>query len=179
MENNCKIVFLGETRVGKTSLISHFMTGDYDDGIESTSGASYSSKTIEIQGQSLKLDIWDTAGQEKYRSLTKFFYKDADIAILVYDITNRKSFEEIRDYWYNQVRTTGINNPIIGFIGNKCDKVDEAVVSENEARDFAACSDAEFGLTSAVEDIGLDDLLLRLGTKYLNVMKKHEDPSGM
>ena len=178
MENNCKVVVLGESRVGKTSLISRYLTGAYYDGIESTSGASYSSKTIETQGQSLRLDMWDTAGQEKYRSLTKFFYKDADIVILVYDITNRKSFEELRDYWYNQVRTTGTNNPIIGLVGNKSDKVDEAVVSENEARDFAACSDAEFGLASAVENIGIDNLLLRLGTKYLNVMKKHEDPSG-
>jgi small GTP-binding protein len=178
MENNCKIVFLGESRVGKTSLISRFMTGAYEDGIESTSIALFSSKTIEIQGQLLRFDMWDTAGQEKYRSLTKFFYKDIDIAILVYDITNRKSFEEIRDYWYNQVRTMGMNNPIIGFVGNKCDKVDEAEISENEARDFTACSDAEFGLASAVENIGIDDLLLRLGTKYLNVMKKYENPSG-
>jgi Ras-related protein Rab-22 len=72
-----------------------------------TTGASYAGKTMsfdELNGQSIKFEIWDTAGQEKYRALTKIFYKDAGVAILVYDITRKESFAEIKNYWYNQIK---------------------------------------------------------------------------
>ena len=109
----------------------------------------------------------------KYRSLTKFFFKDALIVFLVYDITKRESFDEIRKYWYEQVKEGGTENVIIGIVGNKCDKVGEGVVSENEAREFATSVGAEFGLISASENSGIDDLVLRLVNKYLNVVKEN------
>ena len=111
-QNSCKIVLLGESGVGKTSIISRYITGKFNKNCESTNGASYSSKTIKLPKlkKELKLDIWDTAGQEKYRSLTKFFYKDASIAIFVYDVTRRESYEEIKNYWLNQLKTFGEGN---------------------------------------------------------------------
>ena len=101
----CTVVLLGESGVGKTCIISRYITGLFDDKSESTNGASYASKLNDYPnlGKTLRLDIWDTAGQERYRSLTKFFYKDAAIAILVYDITRKQSFEEIKSYWYKQL----------------------------------------------------------------------------
>ena len=95
----CKVVFVGESGDGKTSIISRIVNNFYDEKTESTDGATYASKSIEVQGQSIRLDLWDTGGQEKYRSLTRFFYKDSPIVIIVYDITKRESFEGIRDYW--------------------------------------------------------------------------------
>ena len=89
----CKVVLLGESGVGKTCIISRFINNTFDDNGMSTTG-----------GKSIKFDIWDTAGQEKYRALTKIFYKDASIAILVYDITRRESFEELKNYWFNQIK---------------------------------------------------------------------------
>ena len=103
----CKVVLLGESGVGKTCIIARFINNTFEDNIMSTTGASYAGKTItfdEFGGKSIKFEIWDTAGQEKYRALTKIFYKDAGVAILVYDITRKESFEEIQKYWYHQIK---------------------------------------------------------------------------
>ena len=103
----CKVVLLGESGVGKTCIIARFINNTFEDNIMSTTGASYAGKTMsfdEFNGQSIKFEIWDTAGQEKYRALTKIFYKDAGVAILVYDITRKDSFDEIKNYWYNQIK---------------------------------------------------------------------------
>ena len=103
----CKVILLGEAGVGKTGLIARFINNSFEDNITSTTGASYYGKTMtfdEYDGKSIKFEIWDTAGQEKYRSLTKTFYKDAKVAILVYDITRKESFEELQKYWIEQIR---------------------------------------------------------------------------
>ena len=103
----CKVVLLGESGVGKTCIIARFINNTFEENLISTTGASYAGKTMtfdEFGGKSLKFEIWDTAGQEKYRSLTKIFYKDAGAAILVYDITRKESFEEIQKYWINQIK---------------------------------------------------------------------------
>jgi small GTP-binding protein len=108
MSNNsklCKTILIGETGVGKTSIIARYINNKYEEGIMSTHGANYISKNVEFEeyNESINFQIWDTAGQEKYRGLTKIFYKDAKIIILVYDISSRKSFEEIKNYWYKQI----------------------------------------------------------------------------
>ena len=103
----CKVVLLGESGVGKTCIIARFINNIFENNIISTTGASYTGKTMtfdEYDGKSVKFEIWDTAGQEKYRSLTQIFYKDASIAILVYDITSQESFDEIQNYWYEQIK---------------------------------------------------------------------------
>ena len=104
---NCKVVLLGESGVGKTSIISRFINDTFEEGLVTTTGASYACKDMEFKdynNQVIKFEIWDTAGQEKYRSLTSIFYKDSQIAILVYDVTSEESFEEIEKYWYPQLR---------------------------------------------------------------------------
>ena len=120
----CKVVLLGESGVGKTCIISRYTNNTFEDNIMSTTGASYCGKAMtfdEYGGKTIKFEIWDTAGQEKYRALTKIFYKkyraltkifykDAAVAILVYDITRRKSFDEIKNYWYNQIKESGKAN---------------------------------------------------------------------
>ena len=101
----CKTILIGESGVGKTSIIARYINNKYEEGIISTHGANYISKNVEFEeyNESINFQIWDTAGQEKYRGLTKIFYKDAKIIILVYDISSRKSFEEIKNYWYKQI----------------------------------------------------------------------------
>ena len=103
----CKVVLLGESGVGKTCIIARFINNTFEENLISTTGASYAGKTMTFDdygGKSIKFEIWDTAGQEKYRSLTKIFYKDAGAAILVYDITRKESYEEIQKYWFNQIK---------------------------------------------------------------------------
>ncbi len=103
---SCKVVLLGESGVGKTSIISRYISDSFQSSSMATTGASFAAKTMEFENhnKNLKFEIWDTAGQEKYRALTKIFYKDASIAILVYDITRKESFDEIKNYWTEQLK---------------------------------------------------------------------------
>ena len=175
MENgntkSVKAVLLGESGVGKTCIIARFINNTFENNIMSTTGASYAGKTMafeEFGGQCIKFEIWDTAGQEKYRSLTKIFYKDAAVAILVYDITRKESYEELKNYWYNQLKECSPSNIVIGIAANKCDLYDNEQVSEDEARKFAEEIGAVFKLTSANTNTGIEDLFKTIGCKVLD-----------
>ena len=103
----CKVVLLGESGVGKTCIINRFINDSFSEDEKSSAIPTFTVKTMrfdEFEGKNIKFEIWDTAGQEKYRALNKLFYTDAGVAILVYDVTNKQSFEEIQKYWYNQIK---------------------------------------------------------------------------
>ena len=108
----CKVVLIGESGVGKTSIISRYISNTFSSVLTATPGASFTTKTVYLQEykQSIKFEIWDTAGQEKYRALAKVFYKNAAVCILVYDITRRKSFEELKNYWVNEIKSNASQN---------------------------------------------------------------------
>ena len=185
MENgntkSVKAVLLGESGVGKTCIIARFINNTFENNIMSTTGASYAGKTMafeEFGGQCIKFEIWDTAGQEKYRSLTKIFYKDAAVAILVYDITRKESYEELKNYWYNQLRECSPSNIVIGIAANKCDLYDNEQVSEDEARKFADEIGAVFKLTSANTNTGIEDLFKTIGCKVLDPNYSEDDESN-
>ena len=165
-----KIVLLGDSGVGKTCIISRFISSKYEEDINSTNGASYASKKIEYPhlNKTLVLDIWDTAGQEKYKSLTKFFYKDAEMIILVYDITTIEPFDNIKNYWHKEVEQLAGKNVILGIVGNKCDLYDDEAVPEYEARKYAKSINAIYALTSAQNNFGISELFKNIGNKYLD-----------
>ena len=104
-----KVVLLGESGSGKTAILSRYINNTFEDNIMATTGAYYKTKVewFEEENQSIKLEIWDTSGREKYRALQKIFYKDANVCILVYDITRKESFDEIRNYWAKEVKEFG------------------------------------------------------------------------
>ena len=165
-----KLVLIGDSGVGKTCLISRFISGQFDANVNSTNGASYASKKVEFPelGKSLVLDIWDTAGQEKYKSLTKFFYKDAAMVVLVYDITRRESYDNLKNFWYKEIKEHGEKDIILGIAGNKSDLYDDEAVPEKEAREFAESVGAIFTLTSAQNNSGVNKLFENIGKKFLN-----------
>ena len=168
---NCKVVLLGESGVGKTSIISRFINDAFEEGCVSTTGASYVSKDLvfkDYKNQLVKFEIWDTAGQEKYRSLTQIFYKDASIAILVYDITSEESFEEVQNYWYKQLKECAPKNIVIGLAANKSDLFENEQVPEEKARNFAQEIGAIFRLTSAYTSVGVEELFIGVGCKFLD-----------
>lgn len=101
-----KVVLVGESGVGKTSIISKYTLNDFKSQRLPTTGANFVQKTIilEEENKSIKFEIWDTAGQEQYRSLAKVFYKNATVCILVFDITRKSSFDELKNYWVNEVK---------------------------------------------------------------------------
>ena len=166
----CKVVLLGDSGVGKTCIITRFVSSSFDANMTSTNGASYCTKLVKYEqlGKNLLLDVWDTAGQEKYRSLTKFFYKDAAAVILVYDITREDSFENMKNYWYNQLLENCNKNVVLGVVGNKCDLFEEEKVTEADAREFADKIGAIFELTSAQNNTGITEIFQEVGNKYLD-----------
>ena len=174
----CKVVLLGDSGVGKTCIISRYISGAFDQNSPTTNGASYASKIVEIANKSVSLDIWDTAGQEKYKSLTKFFYKDAKVAILVYDITQKESFTNMKQYWYEQLKEFGSKDIIIGVAGNKCDMYEKEEVTENEGKEFAEQIGAFFEMTSAKNNTGINDLFMNAAQRFFDPNYKQNPEDG-
>ena len=176
----CKVVLLGETMTGKTSLISRLVDNTFNYNEQTTFVASNYSKEIEypeFNNITLKLQIWDTAGQEKFRSINKIFYKEAAVAILVYDITNERSFEQLKSYWYQEVKQKGEKNVVFAVAGNKCDLFSEEKVNEKQGREFATEIGAVFFQTSPLSNINVNELFREVGKVYLqkNGLDKNEE----
>jgi small GTP-binding protein len=162
-----KVVLLGEMGVGKTSIIAQFMDQTFQEDLQSSTGGTFSSKTFTYGGgKLLKFEIWDTAGQERYRSLTTMFYKDANAACLVYDITRKLTFEEMQNYWVQQIKENAPKDLILIIVGNKSDLTDEEEVDEDTARKFAEDLNAMFFTTSAKNYSGICDLFIQIAKKY-------------
>ena len=166
---NIKVVLVGDTGVGKTSIIDRYINDKYDINQKTTLVSSYTFKKLYIKkySKSVSLDIWDTAGQELYRALSKNFYLNASVGILVYDITRKSSFNSIKDYWYEQLKTFGEENMIFEMVGNKNDLYQKEDISEEEARNYAKSIRAGFHLISCKENVGIKDLFEDCGKKYL------------
>ena len=166
----CKVVLLGDSGVGKTCIISRYISGAFDQNSPTTNGASYASKILEFPklNKKISLDIWDTAGQEKYKSLTKFFYKDAAVAILVYDITQKDTFESMKKFWYQQLQEFGSKKIILGIAGNKCDMYEREEVNENDAKEFAESKGAFFEITSAKNNTGINELFMNAANRFVD-----------
>ena len=171
-DEGCKVVLLGETGVGKTSIIAQFMENEFTDDQPATTGATFVSKNLLIRhfNKVLTFEIWDTAGQEKFRSLSKMFYKDSAVVILVYDITNTKTFEELQYYWINQIKEHAPKKIIIAIAANKSDLAKREQVDEEKARLFAREMGAIFKITSAKNKSDIEDLFQEIGKCYYDPM---------
>ena len=169
----CKMVLVGESGVGKTSIIHRYLYNEYDDNRITTSSPEYKNKILEYPeyNKSITFDIWDTAGQEAYRSVTRNFYINAAIGLMVYDIRVKDSFENIKTYWSEQLKEYGEENIILAIAGNKSDLFEDQKVSEKEVKKFAESIGAIFELTSCKENIGINELFYECGKKYLEVNK--------
>ena len=165
-----KVVLLGESGVGKTSIISQFTTNQFNPRVPTSVSAKFVSKTIEFPqyNKIIKFDIWDTVGQEKYRSLAKIFYKDAKIIIFVYDVTREFSFEALKDFWYKETQNNADNDPIFALVGNKIDLYEQQKIDNNDGKAFADEIKAIFQTTSALSNSGIKNLFDNLGKKYID-----------
>jgi len=174
-----KVVLVGESGVGKTSIITQFIDQTFQEDIQSTTGGTFSTKSVVCDGgKILKFEIWDTAGQEKYRSLTTMFYKDANAAVMVYDVTRKDSFEEMKNYWANQIKDNSPENIILAIAANKSDLIEQETVDEEEARNFAKELNAIFVTTSAKSSEGINSLFEEIAKKYsgaTNITIKEEE----
>ena len=164
----CKVVILGEPGVGKTSIISRYITNQFFPVVISTTGASYSTKLLKIDNDKIKFQIWDTAGQERFRSLAKIFYQNAVAVILVYDITIRDTFEQLKEYWIKEIKENAPPDIILALAANKSDKYKDEQVDINEGKELARQLNAIFKSTSALSSKGIDELFLTIGKKFLD-----------
>ena len=146
-----KVILLGETAVGKTSIIKRYYDDTFDTNEVTTISMSYVDKIIELNKMKYKLIIWDTIGQEKYRSISKLFLTEAKIVILVYCIDKKDTFENL-DFWYNLYKEELGDEAILGIAGNKADLLLEQVVPYEEGEKFANERGAIFAEISAKEN---------------------------
>ena len=155
-----KIVLIGDSGVGsKTSLMNRIVTGQFDDNIPSTKAPSYASKSIQLKNdKTIKLDMWDTGGEEQYRSLIKFFLIDADCIIMGYDVTNPNSFESIKSFWYNYSKENSVTD-LIYLIGNKIDLYEDRIVEEKEALQYCEENNLRYFEISCLFDRGIEKLI--------------------
>jgi len=143
-----KLVFLGDQSVGKTSVITRFMYDSYDSTYQATIGIDFLSKTMYLEDRTVRLQLWDTAGQERFRSLIPSYIRDSSVAVVVYDVSNRKSFENVSK-WIDDVRTERGQNVIVVLVGNKTDLEEERQVTAQEAEARAQELDVMWIETSA------------------------------
>ena len=169
-EEIIKIVLIGDEGVGKTSIISRYKNDTSIENMETSLGASFCGKKIQIGDKTVLINIWDTAGQEKYHSISISFYRDAKIVCLVYDITNQDSFVNLKEKWLKDVQNYGEKNTILAVVGNKFDLFEKEQVTEKEAREFAEKRGAIFMSTSC-ENGGdnIKELFESLAKKYLSL----------
>ena len=164
-----KVILLGESGVGKSCIILRFIYNSFIPNHISTTLSTCTTKKIVYNNKDLVIyDIWDSAGQEKFRSIAKINYQDAGVVILVYDITNEESFNSIKDYWYPQVKEHSPENSIIALVGAKCDLNENCKVNEEEAISYAKSIKAIYKSTSSLSNIGIDELFEEIGKKILS-----------
>ena len=168
-----KLIILGDTGVGKTSIINRYIENKFTDNIPSTIGSNYIGKNLKRGDKQYVLNIWDTTGQERYRSVTKLFVQEAKIVVLVYSINSKESFN-VLDIWYKQVLDICGENIIIAVIGNKTDLFDQneyednELISEEEGKKYATDKNALFKLVSAkIDRKGINSLFDELLDEYI------------
>ena len=181
MTTTCKIVLVGDAGTGKTCIISRFVNDKFNKSQMTTACPSFCTKTISYPQykKTINLEIWDTAGQEMYRSISKLFYKNASVGILVYDITSIKSFQNIKDYWYNELKQNTDSNIIFNLVGNKIDLFENEEVNEEEAKEYAKSINANFYLTSAKNNLEITNLFLQSGAKFIDPNLNSENKENL
>ena len=165
-----KIILLGDSGVGKTNIILRYLKDEFNQNSISTIGTTFGVKELIRNNITYNLNIWDTTGQEVYRSVTKLFIQGAKIVILVYCIDQKKSFESL-DYWYNSIMEICGENVVLGIVGNKMDLFDDeekVEVTEEDGQKYANEKKAIFKLVSAkIDKKGIDSLFDQLFDKYI------------
>jgi len=179
MTDECvyKVLLLGDTTVGKTCFLMKYTDKTFQDIHMATIGLDYRLKSMKLKsGKNIKLQIWDTAGQDRFRAITKNYYKGSHGIILIYDVTNIQTFENVKS-WVNQIREEASTNVIIYIAANKIDMEEERKVSKEEGEKLAQELGFPFMETSAKSGVNInetfDDLVERIDKVYGNAPQKN------
>ena len=131
-----KYIIIGNSGVGKSNITIRFLQDKFSDNYIPTIGVEYGAKSLDIDNMTYRIQIWDTAGQENYRSITRSYYNNCSCALVVYDITNKQSFEDVQ-IWIKDCKKNTTNNILFVLIGNKIDLDDKRVISYEEGEKYA------------------------------------------
>ncbi|XP_055334422.1 uncharacterized protein LOC129585669 [Paramacrobiotus metropolitanus] len=167
-----KVVLVGDSGVGKTNLVSRFARNEFSLESKSTIGVEFATKSVQIEGKTIKVQCWDTAGQERYRAIGSAYYRGALGALLVYDITKRPTFTNIQS-WLKDLRDSADNNLVILMVGNKSDLKHLRAVNIEEGKALAESNKMFFIETSALDASNVENAFHTLLTEiYHNIMTK-------
>ena len=169
-----KIMVLGESRVGKTSLIKKYTKDQFGGVYLTTVGMDFQDKIIDIEDKKVRLQIWDTAGQERFRNVTKSYFQSSHGFVLVYDITDETTFDKT-NFWMDQIKLNGIENAKLILVGNKCDLINERKVSIEEGEKRAKDNNIKFFESSAKDGTNVNEMFFELGKLIYQDSKGKEE----
>lgn len=178
-----KVVLIGDSGVGKSNLLSRFTRNEFSLESKSTIGVEFATRSIIVDGKTIKAQIWDTAGQERYRAITSAYYRGAVGALLVYDITRHTTFESV-ERWLKELQDHTDNNIVVMLVGNKADLRHLRAVSTEDGQALAERESLYFMETSALESTNVENAFKQVLTQiYRIVVKKaldvSEEPSAI
>jgi len=172
-----KLLLIGDSGVGKSCLLLRFADNTYTDSYISTIGVDFKIRTLDIDGKTVKLQIWDTAGQERFRTITSSYYRGAHGIIVVYDVTDKVSFNNVKQ-WLGEIDRYACQSVNKLLAGNKADLVEKKVVDFNEAKEFADSLGISFLETSAKSAQNVDEAFLTMTRQIKErVSRNHEGPA--
>ena len=173
--SKAKLIIVGEATVGKTSILLQYNENNFQENYLTTIGNDKIIKDFTINGKKVRIDIWDTAGQEKYRAVNKIFMKNTQIALIVYSITDKNSYEQL-SFWINQVKEVNKDKQIIfGIAANKSDLFEQQVIDTEKGKKFADDNNCLFFETSAKDHGSIVNVFDKLVEKYVENNNNEKD----
>jgi len=166
-----KVVLIGDSGVGKSNLLSRFTRNEFNLESKSTIGVEFATRSIQVDGKTIKAQIWDTAGQERYRAITSAYYRGAVGALLVYDITKSVSFENV-ERWLKELRDHADSNIVIMLVGNKSDLRHLRSVNTEDAQAYCEKEGLSFIETSALESTNVEKAFHQILTEIYHIVHK-------
>ncbi|EKX43726.1 hypothetical protein GUITHDRAFT_159767 [Guillardia theta CCMP2712] len=172
-----KVVLIGDSGVGKSNLLSRFTRNEFNLESKSTIGVEFATRSIQVDGKTIKAQIWDTAGQERYRAITSAYYRGAVGALLVYDIAKHVTFENV-DRWLKELRDHADHNIVIMLVGNKSDLRHLRAVATDDARGYAEQRNLSFIETSALDSTNVEQAFQTILTEIYRLVSRRPMEAG-
>lgn len=176
-KGNFKFIVIGSSGVGKTAILKRLVDDVFTGESQSTIGVEFIATSIEVDGTAVKLQIWDTAGQERFRSIAKAYFRSAIGVILVFDLSDRKSFEDLNQ-WLSDVHSLCDPNAVVTLIGNKSDLVEQRTVTATEADSFAQLHQLTYLETSALGGDNIQEAFQRTAAAVFRKSLTNKDSRG-
>ena len=169
-----KILLLGDSSVGKTCILTRYADNTFQEEHMATIGLDFKIKSVNLNGKIVKVQIWDTAGQDRFKSITKNYYKGAHGIILIYDVTKRKTFDNLKN-WIDTIKEEVSDKVSVILVGNKIDNIDNRVVTTQEGQGIANEYNLQFYETSAKTGDNIDIAFNDLIKKVVEIFGKYEE----